>query len=64
MKTTNELDSFEGVSDKEMTYRFSEAIRIANEISLIKGNPIARYDAEKQQAYFEFPDGRIEYVEA
>lgn len=58
----NELDSMCGVSDDELTFRFNEAIRIENEISRIKGVPIAKYDAEKRLPYFEYADGRKEYA--
>lgn len=60
--TANELDSTCGVSDEELTKRFNESIRIENEISRIKGAPIAKYDAQKKLAYLEYPDGRIEYA--
>lgn len=59
----NELDSLCGISDEELTHRFKEAIRIENEIKFIKGAPIACYDRESKQAYLQYPDGRIEYVE-
>ncbi len=58
----NELDSTNGLSDDELTYRFKESIRIDNEIRRIKGLPIAGYDDEKNKAYIEYPDGRREYV--
>ena len=60
---TNELDYTCGLSDEELTERFKESIRIDDEIRRIKGLPKAKYDAEKKQAYLEYPDGRIEYVE-
>jgi len=63
MEMTNELDSFCGVSDDELTRRFSEAVRIATEITQIKGNPVARYDEKTKQAFLEFPDGHREYAE-
>jgi len=58
----NELDSMCGVSDEELTQRFNEAIRIENEISRIKGAPVAKYDVQKKRAYLEYPDGHIEYA--
>ena len=63
MKVLNELDSMNGVSDEELTFRFNEAIRIDEEIRKIKGLPIARYDKDTKRAYLEYPDGRREYVE-
>ena len=41
MEELNELDSTCGVSDDELTRRFIEAVRIENEIRLIKGLPIS-----------------------
>ena len=63
MTEANELDSTCGISDDELTERFKASIRIDNEIRRIKGAPTAKYDIEKKQAYLEYPDGRIEYVE-
>lgn len=62
MTILNELDSMNGVSDEELTYRFNEAIRIDEEIRKIKGLPVARYDSKEKRAYLEYPDGRREYV--
>ena len=59
---TNELDYTYGLSDEELTESFKASIRIDNEIRRIKGLPTAKYDAEKKQAYLEYPDGRKEYV--
>ena len=59
----NELDSTCGVSDDELTKRFVEAVRIANEIKKIKGVPIQKYDFELNKSYLEYPDGRREYAE-
>ena len=58
----NELDSTCGISDEEMTNLFTQAVRIETEISRIKGTPITRYDAEKKEVFFEYPDGHIEYA--
>lgn len=62
MNNYNELDYTCGVSDEELTIRFQEAVRIANEIKKIKKLPIAKYDYEKEKAYIEYPDGRIVYA--
>ena len=59
---SNELDYTCGLSDDELTERFKKSIYIDDEIRRIKGLPTAKYDAEKKQAYLEYPDGRIEYV--
>ena len=59
----NELDSMCGISDEELTHRFREAVRIENEISKIKGAPIARYDKSTNRPYLEYADGRREYDE-
>lgn len=63
MVKANELDSMCGISDEELTRRFEEAIRIDNEIKIIKGAPIAGYDTEQKKAYLEYSDGRREYVD-
>ena len=61
IKETNELDSMCGVSDEELTLRFHEAVRIANEIKKVKDVPIAKFDKKTRKAYLEYPDGRREY---
>ena len=58
----NEPDYTCGLSDEELTERFKASIRIDDQIRRIKGLPTAKYDAEKKQAYLEYPDGRKEYV--
>ena len=63
MTILNELDSTCGISDDELTELFKESIRIDEEIRRIKGLPSAKYDAEKKQAYIEYPDGRREIIE-
>ncbi len=42
MNEENELDSTCGISDEELTRRFIEAVRIENENSKIKGDPIQK----------------------
>ena len=59
----NELDSMCGISDEELTRRFKEAIRLDNEERKIKGEPIAKYDSDRREAYLEFPDGRRKYAD-
>lgn len=63
MNVINELDSTCGIPDDELERRFKAAIKIANEISLIKGNPIARYDSIAKKTFLEYPDGHKEYTE-
>lgn len=62
MAEYNELDYTCGLSDDELTKRFMEAVRIENEIKKIKGQPVAKYDFEKNTPYIEYPDGRREYA--
>lgn len=62
MNEENELDSMEGIPDEKLTELFNASIKIENEISRIKGVPVAKYDIKKGQAYFEYPDGHIEYA--
>ena len=50
------------LSDEEMTFRFKEAIRLAEEKHTIIGLPNARYDEVNKKAYLEFPDGKRQYV--
>ena len=45
-----------------MTELFNASIKIENEISRLKGVPIAKYDVQTKRAYFEYPDGHIEYA--
>lgn len=63
MTVANELDSTCGISDDELTHRFRESVRIDDEIRKIKGLPSVRYDLETKRVYYEYPDGRREYVE-
>ena len=62
MNEEDELDSTCGVSDKEMTHRFQEAVRIDNEIKKIKGLPTQCWDEEKKESYILYPDGHREYA--
>ncbi|MDD5810557.1 MAG: hypothetical protein PUD17_00490 [Treponema sp.] len=62
MNEENELDSLQGISDEKMTELFNASIKIENEISRLKGVPIAKYDVQTKRAYFEYPDGHIEYA--
>jgi hypothetical protein len=62
MTDGNELDTFLGLTDDELTERFKESIRIDNEIRKIKGLPIAKFDSVTRKAYLEYPDGRKVYA--
>ncbi len=62
MNEANELDSTCGISDEELSYRFVEAVRMENESSKIKGDPIQKWDEERKQPYIEYADGSREYA--
>ena len=62
MNEENELDSTCGISDEELSRRFVEAVRIENEISKIKGDPIQKWDEETKRPYIEYADGSREYA--
>lgn len=63
MSELNEYDSINGVSDDEMTRRFQEAVRLANERKRIKGLPIQKYDNELKCPYLEYPNGERKYAD-
>lgn len=63
MTELNEYDSVNGISDEEMTYRFHEAVRLANEHKKIKGLPIQKYDIDLKKPYLEYPNGDRKYVD-
>ncbi len=48
--------------DERMTRSFQALIDAAIADKIAKGLPVARYDAQKDQSYLEYPDGRREYV--
>ena len=58
----NELDSMCGISDAKLDKLFVEAVRIENESSILKGDPIQKWDDEKQLPYIEYSDGHREYA--
>ena len=60
----NELDSMCGISDDELTRHFVEGVRLEIEKKKILGVPVPRYDFSTKKAYFEYADGRREYVAA
>lgn len=48
--------------DERMTRAFQASIDAAIADKIAKGLPVARYDAQNDQSYLEYPDGRREYV--
>jgi len=63
MSEINDLDKTCGLTDEELTHRFTEAVRIENDMKKVKGLPIAGFDKEKRLPYLEYQDGSREYVE-
>lgn len=59
----NELDSFCGISDEELTERFKVAVEIDKKICEIKGLPLSCYDDEAKLPYLLYPDGRRVYFD-
>ena len=45
------------------TASFSHAVACSIADTKKNGNPVARYDAQRKQAYLEYPDGKRAYVE-
>lgn len=48
--------------DERMTKAFQANINAAIADKIAKGLPVARYDAETDRSYLEYPDGHREYV--
>lgn len=48
--------------DERMTKSFQANINAAIADKIAKGLPVARYDAETDRSYLEYPDGHREYV--
>lgn len=42
----------------DLSEAFETAIQIDNQIKVLKGTPVAKFDKEKRQAYLEYPDKR------
>jgi len=42
----------------DLSEAFETAIQIDNQIKVLKGTPIAKFDKEKRQAYLEYPNKR------
>ena len=57
----NEPSGIGDLTDDELTRAFQLAVEQENETKRQKGLPIARYDAESNRAYLEYPDMRREY---
>ena len=51
-----------GYSTADITNAFSAEVRKETAENMRKGFPVARYDADKRQAYLESADGTREYV--
>lgn len=45
------------------TASFRRAVRRAIATTKKNGNPVARYDVQRRQAYLEYPGGKRTYVE-
>ena len=62
MSEGNEYDTTYGLTDDELTERFRAGVRLAQERRSAMGLPTVHYDEEKKVTYYEYPDGRKEYV--
>jgi len=51
-----------GYTVGDITKAFTETVKTEIAENKRKGFPIARYDSIKKQAYLEYPDGTLEYV--
>jgi DNA-damage-inducible protein J len=51
-----------GLTAGYISSAFNTAVQNDVKANQQKGNPIARYDADKRKAYLELPDGTKEYV--
>lgn len=47
----------------QQTASFCRAVERSIVATQKSGNPVARYDAQRKQAYLEYPDGTRSYVE-
>lgn len=45
------------------TSSFRRAVKRSIAATRESGNPVAKYDVERRQAYLEYPDGKRTYVE-
>jgi addiction module RelB/DinJ family antitoxin len=61
VSTTNDRFGY-GLTAGYINSAFNAAVQNDVRANQQKGNPIARYDAAKKQAYLELPDGTKEYV--
>ena len=52
-----------GISANDVSEAFTTAVREDITENMNNGFPIARYDAEKKQAYLEVTDGTREYID-
>lgn len=48
---------------RSQTASFRRAVERSIAAAKKNGNPVAKYDMQRRQAYLEYPDGKITYVE-
>lgn len=55
----------QAASHRRISQTVSFKRAVAHSIAATKknGNPVARYDVQRKQAYLEYPDGKRAYVE-
>ena len=58
----NELVSICSISDEKLDKLFVETVRIENESSMLKNDPVQKWNDEKHLPYIDYPDGHREYV--
>ena len=58
----NAIDLTFGLTDEEITERFTKAVELANEKKKAMGVPLPKYNTETKEAYLEYSDGRKEKV--
>ncbi len=61
MNANFEYDEEFGMTEREVDFRFQEAVRISKEIARIKKQPTCEYDREKNMSYLLYPDGHRVY---
>lgn len=55
-------NGFSTKEDLEQDEAFRKAVEDSIKKTLAAGNPVVRYNQELKKAYFEYPNGEIEYV--
>ena len=61
--STSNSEFANGLSIENISNAFNNAVQSEISSNKQKGLPVARYDALKQQAYLEMPDGTREYID-